>query len=231
MSFDVNDLVIYEGEFYYIVSINDDNTTLIDAHHGLTEVKEVHQYDLQSAPNIIIGPQPVVPQKEASPQSSKKAYYMSLVYMIATQSKDESSKLGAVIIGPDGEIRSTGYNGLPRGSQDDCPDRQQAPEKYFWFEHAERNAIYNAARMGTSLKDCVMYTQGTPCADCARAIIQAGIKKVIVHKQWNEQSSEKWADSAKRSKTLFKECLVTLEEWSGELTRPYSLQSGVRRDW
>ena len=51
-------------------------------------------------------------------------------------------------------------------------------EKFFWFEHAERNAIYNAARVGMSLKDCTIYVNRFPCADCTRAIIQAGIGKI-----------------------------------------------------
>jgi len=122
-------------------------------------------------------------------------YYMSLVYLTAAKSEDEHTHIGAVIVGPDHEIRSTGYNGMPRGIKNK-PERQERPEKYFWFEHAERNAIYNAVRVGTPLKGCTIYINAMPCTDCARAIIQSGITKVVVdvatdllenHEQWKTQ--------------------------------------------
>ena len=79
------------------------------------------------------------------------------------------------------KIVSTGYNSFPRGIDDNVAERQERPEKYFWFEHAERNAIYNAARIGVSTKGCTMFlTCDIPCADCARGIINAGIIKVYV---------------------------------------------------
>lgn len=146
----------------------------------------------------------------------KAQYYMSLAYMVAMQSKDPRTWIGAVIVGPDQEIRSTGYNGLPRGCSE-WQERLHGDEKYFWFEHGERNAIYNAARMGLSVKDCTMFTQGTPCADCARAIIQSGIRTVVVHKAWDNRNTEKWAESAKRSKVMFSEAGVKLIEWEGQI--------------
>ena len=97
-------------------------------------------------------------------------YFMGLAVQAATLSKDESTKLGCVIVGPDREIRATGYNSFPRGVNDDRPERQGRPLKYKWFEHAERNAIYNAARVGVSLKGCVLYCAWPPCTDCARGI-------------------------------------------------------------
>ncbi len=65
-------------------------------------------------------------------------YFMSLVYLVALKSKDKRTKIGAVIIGPDNEIRSTGYNSFPRGIDDNVPERQIPDEKYFWFAHAEK---------------------------------------------------------------------------------------------
>jgi dCMP deaminase len=117
-------------------------------------------------------------------------YFLKLAEVICTKSSDTSTKVGAVVIGPDNEIRTTGYNGFPRGVEY-TRARIQRPEKYFWFEHAERNAIFNAARMGTSLKDCTMYITSisergkgiAPCAECCRAIIQSGIKRVVMLKE------------------------------------------------
>ena len=147
-------------------------------------------------------------------------YFMTMVYLIAMKSKDQKSHLGAVIIGPDREVRSTGYNGLPRGCNDNLPERQVRPEKYFWFEHAERNAIYNAARNGMPLYGCTMYTNGIPCMDCARGVIQAGLKKVIVHKEWVENTPPHWEDHAKRSTIMFMEAGIKVDIYDGPILGP-----------
>lgn len=107
--------------------------------------------------------------------------FTQLAEHVATWSKDRSRKVGCVIVGPNNEIRSTGYNGFPRGVDDDLDERHQRPAKYAWTEHAERNAIYNAARVGTPLEGCTLYGSLLyPCAACARAIIQVGIVKIFV---------------------------------------------------
>jgi len=108
-------------------------------------------------------------------------FYIGLAELWATKSKDRSTGVGAVIVGPDNEQRSAGYNGFPRGVNDDIDARHDRPLKYEFTEHAERNAIYNAARMGTPLNGCVMYLNWwpLPCPDCARAVIQSGITEVI----------------------------------------------------
>jgi dCMP deaminase len=89
----------------------------------------------------------------------------------------DTTKVGAVIVAEDMGILGTGYNDLPNGIHD-TPERRQRPAKYTWTEHAERNAIYASALSGIRLKGASLYTNWFPCADCARAIIQVGIKKV-----------------------------------------------------
>lgn len=111
---------------------------------------------------------------------SKDQYYMAIAETCATRSKDESTQLGAVIVGPSGEIRSTGYNSFPRGIVDTFESRQQRPEKYKWFVHAEANAVFNAARSGVSLLEGTIYCRWLPCPNCAMAIIQAGIRHIVV---------------------------------------------------
>ena len=144
-------------------------------------------------------------------------YFMSMAYLVAMRSKDMSTHVGSIIVGPDKEIRSTGYNGLPRFVNDDIPERQERPEKYYWFEHAERNAIYNAALIGVSLRDCTIYTNGIPCMDCARAIVQAGLIAVITDKQWDETNIEKWAEHAKRTLQMFNEVGISFTQWTGNI--------------
>ena len=107
-------------------------------------------------------------------------YFMTMAYLVASRSTDESTHAGAVIVRPDNSVVSTGYNGPVRG-EDNPP--QTRPEKYLYFEHAERNAIFNAAKHGSSLDGCKLYVNFVPCADCARAIVQSGIKEIIVHVQ------------------------------------------------
>lgn len=142
-------------------------------------------------------------------------YFISAAYLFAMKSKDESTHVGSVIVGPDHEIRSTGYNSFPRGLRDDVPARQERPLKYSYIEHAERNAIYNAARIGVSCKGCTLYLTWSPCVDCARAIIQSGIIRVIVHRNAISNDS-RWRDSMAISREMFDECGVEFAWWDGE---------------
>src|ERR1051326_2158045 len=107
-------------------------------------------------------------------------YYLNICKVVAERSKDINTQIGCVIVGPNHEIRSTGYNSFPRGIRDDVPERMERPTKYLWIEHAERNAICNAARAGTATEGCTIYVEIMPCMDCARAIVQAGITEVVV---------------------------------------------------
>ena len=107
-------------------------------------------------------------------------YYLNICRAVSARSKDPNTQLGCVIVGPAHEIRSTGYNSFPRGIRDDVPERLIRPTKYLWIEHAERNAICNAARAGTATEGCTLYVEIMPCMDCARAIVQAGIREVTI---------------------------------------------------
>lgn len=120
-------------------------------------------------------------------------YYLDMLPLIAAKSKDVFTKVGVIIVGPDNEIRSAGFNSFPRGINDRLIERQERPAKYLYFEHAERNAIYNAARMGTPLKACRMYMDYYPCADCARAIIQSGITSIILDGRSLPERQAYWA--------------------------------------
>lgn len=146
-------------------------------------------------------------------------YFMSLVYFVAMRSKDESTKIGAIIVGPDNEIRSTGYNSFPRGVNDHVLERQERPEKYKWFAHAERNSIYNAAMVGIPVKGCRMYTNGVPCNDCAFGLINSGIKEVIVDKEWNDNNYNQWLEEAQRTMVMFEEAGIEIKYWEGTIIR------------
>ena len=138
-------------------------------------------------------------------------YFLGIAEQVKLKSKDQSTQIGAVIVGEDKEVLSTGYNSFPRGLDDSLQERQERPEKYFWFEHAERNAIYNAARIGVSLKNSTIYlTSGIPCMDCARGIVNSGIKTVYCKEVCTTKNKEKWEESQKKSLQLLLECGVVV---------------------
>lgn len=145
---------------------------------------------------------------------TKDHKFMELAYARARFSKDPSTQVGAIIVGPAMEDRSSGYNGAPRGCfADERGDarREVRPEKYFWFSHAELNAITNAARVGVPLEGCTIYVTHPPCMDCARAIVQAGIKRVVTVRP-SAGFVERWKEHMSRSQRLFDECGVAYEE-------------------
>ena len=135
-------------------------------------------------------------------------YFMSMTDIVASRSKDPSTKVGCIIVGPDHEVRSTGYNDFPRGVREDLPCRRERPAKYRYTEHAERNAIYNAARCGVSVKGCTMYINaGYPCTDCSRGIIQVGIKEIVVGKM---EYIPGWEDDCKLARSMLHEAGIPI---------------------
>ena len=146
-------------------------------------------------------------------------YFVSMAYLVAMKSKDRSTKIGAVIVGPDHEIRSTGYNGMPRGANDNADERHERPLKYALTEHGERNAIFNAARMGISVVNCTMYTLDFPCVDCARAIIQSGIRKLVYHAEFAKENKSRpqWEESWKNADMLLRESGVEVVVYDGPI--------------
>jgi len=138
-------------------------------------------------------------------------YFLSLAEVVKLKSKDQSTQIGAVVVGEGKNVLSTGYNSFPRGLDDSLQERQERPEKYFWIEHAERNAIYNAALEGVSLKNSTIYlTSGLPCMDCARAIVNSGIKIVWCKRVCTTKNKEKWEESQMKSLQLLNECGVEI---------------------
>jgi dCMP deaminase len=140
-----------------------------------------------------------------------KEYFRGIAHQVKLKSKDRYTQIGAVVVGNDNQIVSTGYNSFPRGINDIIDARQERPEKYYWFEHAERNSLYNAALIGVSTKGCTMYlTCGIPCSDCARGIINSGIKKIVCERVGGAVGNL-WDEHAKRSIEMFNEAGVWIE--------------------
>jgi dCMP deaminase len=139
------------------------------------------------------------------------AYYLDICKVVAARSKDPNTQIGCVVAGPAHEIRTTGYNSFPRGIRDDVPERLERPAKYLWIEHAERNAICNAARTGTALEGCTIYVEIMPCMDCARSIVQAGIREVVIsHQRMEQYSSAYYNEHFALVELLFQEAGITV---------------------
>ena len=108
-------------------------------------------------------------------------YFMGIAILSAMRSKDDSSQVGACIVSPENKILSLGYNGMPIGcNDDDMPWDREGDEletKYMYVCHAELNAILNAN--GRDLRGSRLYVALFPCNECAKAIIQSGVKEVL----------------------------------------------------
>ena len=122
---------------------------------------------------------------------SRDEYFMHIAKVCATKSIDPSSKFGCVAVSNDGSILSTGYNGPPRNVDDDTIPLTR-PEKYTFMEHAERNCIYNAARVGIPLKGCIFYVTGISCFDCMRGMYQSGASAVVMLSKSPSSANDEW---------------------------------------
>lgn len=154
-----------------------------------------------------------------------KKRFIEKAFEIASWSKDRNRHVGAIITTEGNRIVAQGYNGFPSGCDDDVDERHERPAKYLFSEHAERNAIYNACRLGVSVEDCKIYITDYPCADCARGIIQSGIKHVIAPKP--DFSHERWGGSWKASEEMFLETGVKVEYYDRDDFVPSSEMGGA----
>lgn len=164
------------------------------------------------------------------------SYFMEFAKQAASRSKDPNTKVGAVIVGPNYDIRSTGFNGFARGVYEqgsaihgsvkkdgdvtglqvvDFSERWERPEKYDWVIHGELNAILHAARNGVSCENCVLYVTHPPCMSCCAAAIQAGISCIVVG-EGTFDTSVQYARFDDRTRDMLREADVRLVQWKPE---------------
>lgn len=133
--------------------------------------------------------------------------FLALAQLVSTWSRDPSTKCGAVIVRPDKTIASIGYNGFPRGCDDDPKLYMDRKVKYARIIHAEQNALLNAREV---LQGCTSYVNPLPpCDRCAAHLIQAGIEQVVYQKII---LPEQWEKPIATAKQLFAEAGVELVE-------------------
>lgn len=147
-------------------------------------------------------------------------HFLRLTLEHARMSKDPSTRVGAVIVGPDREIRASGFNGFPRGIADTMERLTNREVKLSLVVHAEMNAVLNAVRAGVSVKGCTLYLSATddsgavwggpPCTRCTVELIQAGIAHVVSLPFKDVPS--RWKDSIEAARALLSESGVSYRE-------------------
>lgn len=144
--------------------------------------------------------------------------YLKLAYSEARRSRDESTQNGAVVVLQGRETPSkivgSGFNDIPEGVRD-IAERRHRPLKYQFTEHAERAAIFDAARHGFKTDGATMYCPWLACADCGRSIICAGIVRVVRHKIPEHASRPDWLASIAIADQMFREAGVQIDEHEG----------------
>jgi len=129
--------------------------------------------------------------------------YLKLAEEVASWSKDPSRKIGAVAVGAKGQVLAQGFNGFPRGIDDSEERYNDRERKYELVVHAEMNVIYNATYNGVSLDGATLYVTGLPvCSECAKGIVQVGIKRVIMR---DMEIPDSWQDSWRKTQEMFNE--------------------------
>jgi dCMP deaminase len=144
-------------------------------------------------------------------------YFFSLIPVLASKSKDPSSKVSCIFVGKNNEILATGFNGFPIGVNDDPARYNDRETKYLYVVHSEINAICIAARNGISLEGSTLYLEWYPCNECTKAIISVNCKKIIINtksKQYNDiELQKRWKTKTDISLTMLKEAGVEIVLW------------------
>lgn len=139
--------------------------------------------------------------------------FIELAEHFSNWSRDPSTKIGAVAVSENRQILSIGYNGFPRGISDSEERLEDRETKYKHVVHAEKNLIYNACHNGISLKDSTLYVYGLPvCGECAKAVIQVGISRVICG--FDGEYKENWKESVEFAEKLFNEVRIKFDYYS-----------------
>lgn len=129
------------------------------------------------------------------------ARFLNLARHVATWSKDPSTKVGAVIVDDLHRVVSMGFNGFPRGIRDTDERLNDRPTKYKLVVHAEANAILNAPQ---PVRGCALYVTFDPCSDCAKLILQSGIRTVYVAPRFVD-SGARWTESQQEAREMLLE--------------------------
>lgn len=149
-------------------------------------------------------------------EDMKRIYLRQAYRYAAKHSTDLSTQNGAVLIAPNMGVVAQGANHFPHGVKP-LPERLQRPLKYAFTEHAERNVLFACSRKGVRTTGLIMVCPWFACADCARAIIQCGVTKVIGHKQMFDATPDHWKESIAYAFAMFEEAGIVTELYDGPI--------------
>ncbi len=140
---------------------------------------------------------------------------LKIAYFKAKESANPSTQNGAVLINDKGDIILSAVNSFPEGVAR-TQERNVKPLRFKFSVHAERNVIFQAARLGIKTKGLTMVCPWAACSDCAQAIIQAGIKRLVVHKQALNRSS-RWQENIELAFAMLREARVKIIIFDGKI--------------
>ena len=148
---------------------------------------------------------------------SWQQYFMSIALLAAKRSKDPSTQVGSCIVTPDNRVISIGWNGMPKSkhwlNNDSLfpwtkDSKDPLENKYMYVVHSEPNAIFHASE---SVKGCTMYLTWFPCSECAKAIAQSGISKLVY---LHEYTTDRYRESMEAARIIFDSSGVVYEKYS-----------------
>ncbi len=141
-------------------------------------------------------------------------YFFNIARAVSGKSRDTSTKVGCVLANEENEVLSVGFNGFPMGVQDLEERYSNRSLKYKYVCHAEANAIAIAAKNGMKLNGARLFISFMPCSNCAKLLIQAGIKEINIDGESRESNDEelmkRWEEDFNFSTTMFDEAGVKL---------------------
>lgn len=148
-------------------------------------------------------------------------------YRTATSSPDTSTQIGAVIANASGRIYSTtkSFNGFVLGWAPTEADYER-PRKYLVTEHAERRAIYKAARNGIALEGGTLYSTWAACTDCARAIVEVGLTQLVRHHPPHDDAVDRWLESVALGDEIMKAGGVDIIDIHGSIKEGFTILRG-----
>lgn len=142
-------------------------------------------------------------------RSDKALQFMKVAESFADMSKD-TTKVGCVILDSEtNSILSAGLNGMPREIDENIKERWNRPQKYSFISHAEANSVAQAALNGIPLRGSTCVVNYFPCSECAKLLIQSGIKTIVTKEA--DMESEKWGESFRYSKIMFSEAGLDIQ--------------------
>lgn len=154
------------------------------------------------------------------------AEYLARAYHVASASSDRSNQNGALLVGRDGRLIGEGCNDFCEGVVFTEARATTRPTKYRYYEHAERRAVFAAARKGKIVDGATMFCPWAACCPCARALIDSGVRFLVLHEQRMKMTPERWLDDVNQALEMLEEGGIEISYFSGPVKGPSVIVNG-----